>query len=337
MAPLRISSLRSVFNRIHCAQQKFLYSNAFKVHPGGAGCCREAISMHGVHGNLTSSHADGACSLNNLHGDILKLTKPMGYVFSKHRHSPTLNKLCLEDAGCDIPVPHKKTQMEKTFPKLTHHHHHGMAATYFLPLLAVLADDGQPDFDLEIVLKGFKECQGEDSELKLADYLYAFTELTRFFRLMGRLFGFIASDLESQISFLTILEKSSDENKTIQSMLAHEKTTGNTCGSKCLQELHWDLEYIGEFMAELLTATNDGSTSEIAARVYERTLAMHHNWLMRKMAVLAMYTLPRRDMLIKSMCKQDSEQVNVLLNKVVKEIKIICQVTENNLKEYGVG
>jgi len=200
-----------------------------------------------------------------------------------------------------------------------------------------MAGDAKLDFDLEVVLRGFTECQGNDSELKLVGYLYAFTELTRFFRMMGRVFGFVANDLQSKLNILTNLEKNSDKNRTIQSLMAHEKDINQKTGSNCVLELHWALEFIGIFMEDVASASNEAKTSEIAASAYKRTLANHHNWLVQKMAIVAVYTLPRRDTLIHMMCKQDSEEVVTLLNEVVKEIKVVCQVTETTLQEYGLG
>lgn len=149
----------------------------------------------------------------------------------------------------------------------------------------------------------------------------------RFFKLTGRLFGFVAKDLEWKLS--VIQKKLSDEGQkchytTVKKMVQYELNKSmtlrqgqKTSGSRTLLRLHWALEFILEFMSKVSQSTDHDKTSHIASEVYNRTLSKHHPWLTRKLAALAMYLLPSRKDLISAMCKQDYKTVLELLDKVV--------------------
>ena len=154
------------------------------------------------------------------------------------------------------------------------------------------------------------------------DFLFT---LCRFFKLMGRVFGFVAMDLEDKISILQKLRTSGRKEKytTVQSMMSYEleENTVNSgksspSGSRTLLRLHRALEFVLEFMKKLGESEENAKTSVIATDVYHRTLSNHHTWIVRKMAGVAMYVLPSKKSLIGMMCKQDSDEVSMLLEQV---------------------
>lgn len=148
----------------------------------------------------------------------------------------------------------------------------------------------------------------------------------RFFKLTGRLFGFVAKDLEWKLS--VIQEKLQDRDTgaqytTVKKMAQYEvnnlltlKKGNRHAGTRTLLRLHWALEFILQFMSRISQSKDHDKTSHIAAEVYSETLSKHHPWITRKMAALAMYLLPSRKELISAMCKQDNDTVLELLGKV---------------------
>ena len=160
---------------------------------------------------------------------------------------------------------------------------------------------------------------------------------------MGRLFGFVAADLESKIVVLEAFRTSAskDNYKTVQIMVAHEISNGtansgrrNPSGCRTLLRLQRALEFILQFMAKLVDSDDDARVSNIASEVYHETLAKHHPWIVRKMAGVAMYILPCKKDLIQMMCKQDLDSVSVLLREVVEAgdpvYKAIYNIYEEN-------
>lgn len=162
----------------------------------------------------------------------------------------------------------------------------------------------------------------------------------RFFKLTGRLFGFVAKDLEHKISAIE-LRQQSDKGQhymTAEKMIQYELNCPalvhkgsnklSHSGTRTLLRLQWALEFILEFMSRITKCSDHDRTSKIATEVYEQTLSKHHPWLTRKMAAIAVYLLPSRKDLIHVMCKQDYQTVLQLLDKVVVSGKHVYDLTE---------
>ena len=88
------------------------------------------------------------------------------------------------------------------------------------------------------------------------------------------------------------------------------------------------MEFILAFMERLRISSDMDKTSHIASSVYHETLARYHPWLVQKMAGLAMYMLPSRRQLMETMCKQDYNQMSVLLEGTVRAGKPVYQITQ---------
>ena len=166
---------------------------------------------------------------------------------------------------------------------------------------------------------------------------------------MGRLFGFVATDIEEKIANMeALLQEKPEVYKTIQSLIEYEVTnnlTGEKVKSKdglvqsgtwTLVRLHRSLEFILEFMRRMATCSDDAKTSQIASDVYDVTLAKHHNWLIRKMAMFAMYTLPNRRELVHRMCKQSYEEANELVGTVASNGQKVYDYTQQLFDQHQI-
>ncbi|XP_048748566.2 ceramide-1-phosphate transfer protein-like [Ostrea edulis] len=211
--------------------------------------------------------------------------------------------------------------------------------------MAKFPDNVQHDFNLEVVHRGFLQCRQSDDQLVLTDYLEAYHELNRFFRLSGRLFGFVANDLEEKIHVLeSHLNGPNGKNyRTIQLMIEFEVTNNITktkhklpSGSRSLLRLHRGLEFILEFMRRLGNSSDDDRSSVIAADTYRDTLSKYHPWIVQKMAGVAMYMLPSRRQLFETMCRHDYTHALELLSSVVNAGKPVYDTTQNIYAEYGL-
>lgn len=58
-------------------------------------------------------------------------------------------------------------------------------------------------------------------------------------------------------------------------------------------------DFILEFLRQLGDLSEADNTSASCQDAYNKTLAKHHSWLIRKAAIVAMYTMPTREMLFK--------------------------------------
>lgn len=65
---------------------------------------------------------------------------------------------------------------------------------------------------------------------------------------------------------------------------------------------HSPADFIREFLRALGELQKDDKTHTVCQAAYNQTLANHHPWLVRKGAVVAMYTMPTRDALLRRVC-----------------------------------
>jgi len=201
-------------------------------------------------------------------------------------------------------------------------------------------------FDISVVKVAFDACVASP-ELNLDQYLIAYKELSRFFRLLGSAFGFVAQDVDDKIGILEkhSLSESKDHFDTIGGMLEYETGAGLAdsghspaggklpSGSRTLLRLHRALEFVILFLAKVKDAPEDSGTAEIARVSYDATLSKYHPWLVRKGASMAMYLLPSRKTLVGSMCKTSLEEATAGVEDVIKTGQIIFDRTQTFYSE----
>lgn len=147
---------------------------------------------------------------------------------------------------------------------------------------------------------------------------------------MGSVFSFVSSDLKQKIDTLIELRSKDDQNyTTVKSMIEYEKEnkllekSDFVNGARTLLRLHRGLgtvsrhvtqgfterrivdmysillDFIREFLRQLGDLTDVDKTSSCCQDAYNKTLAKHHPWVIRKAAVVAMYTMPTREALFR--------------------------------------
>lgn len=90
-----------------------------------------------------------------------------------------------------------------------------------------------------------KSVHGED-DVQMDEYLLAYTELNKFFALMGKVFGFVSSDVTEKVKILEAFRLGDKEAdfETFKVMMEHEKESnllekkGYVSGSRTLLRLH---------------------------------------------------------------------------------------------------
>jgi len=206
--------------------------------------------------------------------------------------------------------------------------------------------DNLEPFDIAVVKAAFDICVSSPP-LDLNQYLIAYKELSRFFRLLGSAFGFVAQDVDDKIAILEKhrLSDASEHYATIGGMLDFETSSGIAdsghtpaggklpSGSRTLLRLHRALEFVVIFLDKLKDAPEDSGTSGIARESYDATLSKFHPWLVRKGANVAMYMLPTRKTLVNSMCKTTLEEATAAVKDVIDNGKTIYEKTQSLYSE----
>ncbi|KAK3603490.1 hypothetical protein CHS0354_030332 [Potamilus streckersoni] len=192
-------------------------------------------------------------------------------------------------------------------------------------------------FDLQKLHNLYATSKAEEGLIEMDPYIASYNELTKLFKILGSVFGFIVSDVVEKVGILQEYRKSdvADNYKTVQGMLQFEVDTKNTntkhkpSASRTLLRLHRALAFVADFMKEIQAAEEGSKLSSIAATSYDRTLAKHHPWIVRKGVHLAVYTLPTRKHLLEKMKVENNKKTEELLGKVAESGKKIFDVVED--------
>lgn len=196
-------------------------------------------------------------------------------------------------------------------------------------------------FDLRTVHDFFDEALVENDDVDLKAYLEAYKELYKFFQLMGSVFSFVSSDLKQKIDLLIELMNKDDQNyRTIKSMIDFEKEnkllekSDFVNGSRTLLRLHRGLDFIKEFLRQLGDLLDTDKTSSCCQDAYNNTLAKHHPWVIRKAAIVAMYTMPTRETLFKKVCGENVQRNMDVLPKMLEVTADVFNRTESIYETY---
>ncbi|XP_076654983.1 ceramide-1-phosphate transfer protein [Halictus rubicundus] len=191
-------------------------------------------------------------------------------------------------------------------------------------------------FDLKLVHDHFDRSLIEDDDVDLRAYLDAYNELYKFFQLMGSVFGFVSSDLKQKIEMLVELLTKDDQNyTTVKSMILYEKENNildkgdHSNGARTLLRLHRGLDFIREFLRQLGDLSDADKTSNSCQDAYNKTLAKHHPWVIRKAAIVAMYTMPTRELLFKKVCGSEVQRNMDVLPKMLEVTEDVFSRTHN--------
>ncbi|XP_011648158.1 ceramide-1-phosphate transfer protein [Pogonomyrmex barbatus] len=196
-------------------------------------------------------------------------------------------------------------------------------------------------FDLRTVHDHFDQALLENDDIDLKEYLDAYNELYKFFQLMGSVFSFVSSDLKQKIDILIDLKNKDTQNyMTVKSMIEHEKEnkllekTDFVNGARTLLRLHRGLDFIREFLQQLGDLSDVDKTACCCQDAYSKTLAKHHPWVVRKAAVVAMYTMPTREALFKKVCGENVQRNIDVLPKMLEVTADVFNRTDSIYEAY---
>lgn len=198
--------------------------------------------------------------------------------------------------------------------------------------------------EMKELMVNFDNCIRQDGSIDMDTYLLGYQTIHRFFHLLGKVFSFVASDVESKLSILEKLRSEDEDDRyvTIQSMIKYEKScnfkpdkTPGPNGSRTLLRLHRALAFVIEFLASLLTLADEDKTGPAAQEAYKNTLFQFHPWAIRKGAHYAMYALPNAGVLIERTCQQSFDEVRVLLPRVIEVSTKVYDITQKLYEDNG--
>ncbi|XP_054269791.1 ceramide-1-phosphate transfer protein-like [Macrosteles quadrilineatus] len=199
-------------------------------------------------------------------------------------------------------------------------------------------------FDLKYVHDNFVACLINDGDISLDMYLNAYRELQKFCNLMGTVFGFVGSEIGSKMDALEQVraKDKSGHFSTMKKMVEYEtengllKESSYVSGSRTLLRLHRGLDFLRQFLKRVGELQPEEKTNTVGQEVYNQTLAKYHPWLVRKGAVLAMYVLPTRNVLLHRVCGENTQSALDALPEMLESTNEVYNRTENYFKEMDL-
>lgn len=201
--------------------------------------------------------------------------------------------------------------------------------------------------DLKLLRSGFSP--SSDNELALDGYMDAYTEINKFLGVLGPVFNFVASEVDSKLSILRE-HRSSEEGKnyeTVGGMLTFEQKQANggvpgdrggrPSGARTLLRLHRALEFVTEFLV-LLMRPKEGFFGGQVSSLYGSTLGKHHGLLIRASTYTALLTLPAHATIMQRLMKgktEVGESVRVEMDQMIATMKAAYDHTQRLYQQYG--
>ncbi|XP_042887394.1 ceramide-1-phosphate transfer protein-like [Penaeus japonicus] len=214
--------------------------------------------------------------------------------------------------------------------------------------------DAELLFDLQMVLDGFSQCKREDGQLYLDGYLRAYSEINKFFQILGNVFNFVAQDVQKKITILQCYRKggAGDYYYSIQSMIEYERENNlltskdQQSGARTLLRLHRALEFITGFLSELHKAPDESGLGSVTSEVYSRTLAKFHGWVVAKTVGAVLLMMPTKNTIIERVSLA-SKQVTggieavrahneALMPKVIEVMTSVYNLTQKLYEDYEI-
>ncbi|XP_037788137.1 ceramide-1-phosphate transfer protein-like [Penaeus monodon] len=207
--------------------------------------------------------------------------------------------------------------------------------------------DSELLFDLQMVLDGFTQCKKDDGQLYLDGYLRAYSEINKFFQILGNVFNFVAQDVQKKITILQCYRKggAGDYYYSIQSMIEYERENNlltskdQQSGARTLLRLHRALEFITGFLSELHKAPDENGLGSVTSEVYSRTLAKFHGWVVAKTVGAVLLMMPTKHTIIERVTggiEAVRAHNEALMPKVIEVMTSVYNLTQKLYEDYEI-
>ncbi|XP_072302446.1 glycolipid transfer protein domain-containing protein 2 [Eucyclogobius newberryi] len=259
----------------------------------------------------------------------------------------------------------------KGYNKL-HHLSNSSEATVLDDSVLIKVCPGQT-FQVSLLLSHLQAGPADPSDVLLKPYLASWDELVRFMEALGPMVGLISKEIETKTTIIRQLAWSPDDNpeaelnpeilpmktsaqqkdrahtsayRSVRSMIRVELEKDmvdfdqqTDSGCRTLLRLHRALLWLKLFLEKLAVSPVTGrlrSPSDLCREAYQKSLANHHTWFVRRAAELAFIALPERKFFFKLVCVQDQDELSMVLTKVVRALEEVYNRTQIALEEHGM-
>jgi len=174
-------------------------------------------------------------------------------------------------------------------------------------------------------------------------YIDGYREILKFCSLLGSVFKFIHSEIESKCGVLEKLRENDKDGNytTLKRMVKHEMESKlifkpyeeYISGCRTIVRLQWGMDFIRTFLREVSKLNPEDGTSSMGKEAYYKTLGSHHTWILRQGAYLAMMCLPSKKNLVSTVCGANMyEEASIVLPLALMAVDEVYQRTDTWLK-----
>lgn len=228
-------------------------------------------------------------------------------------------------------------------------------------------------FQVSLLLSHLQATPADPSDVLLEPYLASWDELVKFMEALGPMVGLISKEIETKTAIIRQLAHAQEDNPeaelnpeilpmkagaeqkavphsaayhSVRSMIRVELERGlvdfhqqTDSGCRTLLRLHRALLWLRLFLEKLADTPVTGrlrSPSDLCREAYQKTLAHHHSWFVRRAAELAFIALPERNFFFRLVCVQDQDDFSLVITKVVQALAEVYNRTQVALEEHGM-
>lgn len=194
------------------------------------------------------------------------------------------------------------------------------------------------DFNISRTVLLFEGCIDDDDQISIDCFNDAYEELSKLFRPLGTVFSFVILEIQEKITILRQYRQHPVRGPhflTVQSMVQYEMDhkltvqSNKPSGARTFLRLHWALQFISALVRKIKDMDRKSKFSDEVSEVYDRTLAQHHPWLMRKAVHLAVYALPDRPELLMKLHMKDTPAEMAQVEALITELEAIYDISQD--------
>ncbi|XP_055522020.1 ceramide-1-phosphate transfer protein-like [Leucoraja erinacea] len=198
------------------------------------------------------------------------------------------------------------------------------------------------NFQIHRLQAAFHASVTKDEDISLKSYLEGWTELQKFMKALGSVFGFISDELSNKMKIIYQYQHGATGKaySTVKSMIEFELRNDQVnfselggerleSGSRTLLRLHRALQWLQLFLGQLRSSHENSSMYQMCADAYWRSLGKHHSWLVRQAAALAFLALPTRAEFLHILCMRDGVESKAQLHSSVLAIERVYNITQH--------
>lgn len=202
----------------------------------------------------------------------------------------------------------------------------------------------EPELLYEAFVSSLRKLKEDEDDVSMREYLVAYYEITKFLYSLGNLFYFVIVDLKKKLTIVEgYLETSPSQYETMLTMVKYEHKMGMLTkpdslnkrnATRTILRLHRALIFICKLLEGIYYAEENLRTAQICTEAYELTLAKYHSWLARKAATFGMRALPKRDILISYMLRNNDDHQKFPI--FIRTIERVYNITQRIYERYDI-